>query len=101
MSLKEPTHLAWDARLSEADKKLIGDLNASLDRLSGMRAVEINVSGKFLRSKIAWNLATYQHVLLHRLVALMDGAAVAWSRFTMPSRSALVKTALAESHVAA
>ena len=40
----------------------------------GLRAVEINVSGKFLRSKIAWKLATYQHALLHRLVALMNGA---------------------------
>jgi hypothetical protein len=68
----------WDDRLPEADKKLVGDLNASLDRLGGLRALEINVSGKFLRSKIAWKLATYQRVLLHRLVALMDGAAVAW-----------------------
>src|SRR5215831_5789205 len=84
MSLKEPTHLEWDDRLAESDKKLVSRLNASLDRLSGLRAVEINVSGKFLRSKIAWKLATYQHALLHRLVALMDGAAVAWnSRCTL------------------
>lgn len=84
MSLKEPTHLAWDDRLAEGDKKLVGDLNASLERLSGMRALEINVSGKFLRSKIAWKLATYQHALLHRLVALVDGAAVTWnSRCTL------------------
>jgi hypothetical protein len=75
MSLKEPTQLEWDDRLTEADKKLVGELNAALDRLSGLRAVEINVSGKFARSKIAWKLATYQHALLHRLVALMDGAA--------------------------
>jgi hypothetical protein len=79
MSLKEPTHLTWDARLLETDKKLICDLNAAFDRLSRIRAVEINISGKFLRSKIAWKLATYQHVLLHRLVALMDGVAVAWN----------------------
>lgn len=79
MSLKEPTHFIWDDRLTEADKKLVGDLNTSLDRLSGLRALEINVSEKFARSKIAWKLATYQHVLLHRLVALMDGAAVAWN----------------------
>jgi hypothetical protein len=72
MSLKEPTHLVWDDRLAEADKKLVGELNASLSRLGGLRAVEINVSGKFLRSKIAWKLATYEHVLLHRLVALMS-----------------------------
>jgi hypothetical protein len=39
---------------------------------------EINVSGHFARSKIAWKLATHQHGLLHRMIALMDGAAVAW-----------------------
>jgi hypothetical protein len=65
MSLKEPAYLVWDDRLTEADKNLVGDLNASLTRLSGLRAVEINVSGKFLRSKIAWKLATYQHVRAH------------------------------------
>lgn len=79
MSLKEPIHFIWDDRLTEADKKLVGDLNTSLDHLSGLRAVEINVSGKFARSKIAWKLATYQHVLLHRLIALVDGAAVGWN----------------------
>jgi len=79
MSLKEPTHLVSDDGLPETDKKLVHDLNGSLDRLSGMRALEINASGKFLRSKIAWKLAVYQHVLLHRIVALMDGVAVAWN----------------------
>jgi hypothetical protein len=79
MALKEPIHLIWDGRLDEADKAEVAGLNASLDRLSGMRAVEINVSGKFARSKLAWKLASYQHVLLHRIVALMDGAAVAWN----------------------
>jgi hypothetical protein len=79
MSLKEPVHLVWDDRLTEADEKLVGELNGSLERLSGLRAVEINASGKFARSKIAWKLANYQHVLLHRIVALMDGAAVAWN----------------------
>jgi hypothetical protein len=79
MNLKEPTHLVWDDRLAETDKKLVGELNVSIGRLSGLRAVEINVSGKFLRSKIAWKLATYQQLLLHRLVALMDGAALAWN----------------------
>ena len=53
------------------------ELNESLDRLNGLRAVEINVTGHFARSKIARKLASYQHVLLHRIVAQMDGAAVA------------------------
>jgi hypothetical protein len=96
MSLKDPTNLIWDDRLTEDDKKLVSKLNRSLDRLSGLRAVEINISEKFARSKIAWNLATYQHVLLHRLVALMDGAAVAWNNrctlSAMLSARALMET---------
>jgi len=44
-------------------------LALALRPLNGLRAVEINVSGKFARSKIAWKLATYQHILLHRLIA--------------------------------
>lgn len=96
MTLKEPTHLARDDGLTETDKKLVQDLNASLDRLSGIRALEINVSGKFLRSKIAWKLAVYQHALLHRIVALMHGVAVAWNNectlSAMLSARALMET---------
>lgn len=64
---------------SDQDKQLIADLNGSLQRLDGLRAVEINVSGPFARSKIAWKLATYQHALLHRIIALMDGVGVTWN----------------------
>jgi hypothetical protein len=96
MTLKEPAQFISDDRLTEEDKTLVGELNASLDRLSGLRAVEINVTEKFLRSKIAWKLATYQHALLHRLVALMDGAAVAWNNrctlSAMLSARALMET---------
>jgi hypothetical protein len=96
MTLKEPAQFLSDDRLTEEDKTLVGELNASLDRLSGLRTVEINVSGKFLRSKIAWKLATYQHALLHRLVALIDGAAVAWNNrctlSAMLSARALMET---------
>ena len=96
MSLKEPTHFIWDDRLTEGDKKRVGELNTSIGRLNGLRAVEINVSGKFLRPKIAWKLATYQHVLLHRLISLMDGAAVAWNNrctlSVMLSARALMET---------
>jgi hypothetical protein len=96
MSLKEPAQFVGDDRLIEYDKKFVGELNASLERLSGLRAVEINVTEKFLRSKIAWKLATYQHALLHRLVALTDGAAVAWNNrctlSAMLSARALMET---------
>jgi hypothetical protein len=77
--LREPHRLVWDERLTKADKVQVAELNASLDRLDARRAIEINVSGHFARSKIAWKLAVYQHGLLHRMVALMDGTAVAWN----------------------
>ncbi len=79
VALKQPNHLLWDEGLTESDKQAMTDINASLDRLNGLRAVEINVAEHFARSKIAWKLATYQHALLHRIVALMDGTAVAWN----------------------
>jgi hypothetical protein len=79
MPLKEPNYLIWDRRLPESDRQVVSDVNASLERLNGLRAVEINVSGPFACSKVAWKLVTYQHALLHRIVALMDGAAVAWN----------------------
>jgi hypothetical protein len=96
MNLKEPTHLVRDDGLTERDRKLVNRLNASLDRLSRMRALEIKVSGRFLRSKIAWKLAVYQHALLHRIVALMDGVAVSWNNectlSAMLSARALMET---------
>ena len=52
--LREPNHLIWDDRLTETDKNLVAQLNESLDRFNVGRAVEINVSGPFARSKIAW-----------------------------------------------
>jgi hypothetical protein len=52
-TLREPDPLIWDERLTEADKPLVAQLNESLDRLNGRRAIEINVSERFARSKIA------------------------------------------------
>lgn len=77
--LRVPNVLQWDDRLLDKDRPLFDDVNAVLLRLDEMRATEINVSGPFARSKIAWKLASYQHALLHRIVALMDGVARAWN----------------------
>lgn len=79
MTMKEPNPLIWDERLTQADEGLVAELNASLERLNCSRPVEINVSGPFARSKIAWKLAIYQHLILHRIVALMNGVAIAWN----------------------
>jgi hypothetical protein len=79
VTLRPPVTMVWDDRIHETDKARLDEISASLVRLDGMRAVEINVEGAFLRSKIAWKLVTYQHALLHRIIALMDGVAVAWN----------------------
>jgi len=78
-TLKEPRRFVWDERLPEKDKCLIDQINASLARLNEMRALEINVSGPLARSKLAWKLLSYYHALLHRVIALIDGTAVAWN----------------------
>lgn len=80
MALRMPAQLLVDDRLSAKDKRFVEEINASLARLNEMRAVEINVAGHFLRSKIAWKLAGYQHALLHRIIALMDSCAVTWNQ---------------------
>jgi hypothetical protein len=94
--LKEPIHFKWDERLPDADKDFLVELNAALDAINGKRAVQITRSGPFARSKIAWKLAGYQHALLHRIVALTDGAAVAWNNrctlSAMLSARALMET---------
>lgn len=79
MLLRPPTAILWDDRLPEKEKRTVATINATAGRLNEMRALEINVAGHFARSKISWKLATYQHALLHRVIATLDGVAVAWN----------------------
>jgi hypothetical protein len=46
MTLEEPAQFVSDDRLSEEDKTLVGELNASLDRLSGLRAAALSPGSK-------------------------------------------------------
>lgn len=65
---------------SSADSaRTVKGINEAASKLDGLRAIEIVVSDSFARSKIAWKLGTYQHVLLHRICSLFDGAALAWN----------------------
>lgn len=77
--LKEPHALIWDHRLSEGDKDFVEKLSTTMRDLSQRRAIEMTRSQKFARSKIAWLLTYYQQVLLHRMVALVDGTAATWN----------------------
>ena len=77
-TLKEARKFVWDERLPES-KAVVERIDQFLARLNEMRALEINVSGPLARSKLAWKLLSYYHALLHRVIALIDGTAVAWN----------------------
>jgi hypothetical protein len=95
-AMRQPTALVWDERLPVEDRETIAKLNVALQTLDGLRAMEINVVGPFARSKIAWKLATYQHALLHRIVALIDGVALGFNHQNTLA-AALAARALMES----
>lgn len=65
-----------EAAADERDPRFLDGLNEIALKLGEMRAAEIRREGPFARSKLAWKLAGYQQVLLHRAIALFDGTAV-------------------------
>ena len=77
--LKAPTLLERLDGLTDTQIETLTEANTAIHELNGLRAVQINVAGHFARSKIAWMLAGYQHMLLHRIVSIFDGAALAWN----------------------
>jgi hypothetical protein len=77
--LKEPARFIRDDRLSPEDKGAVDDINRIVSRLSDSRAIEINIAGPFLRSKMAWKLAVYSQGLQHRIVHLADAVAICWN----------------------
>ncbi|CDZ60343.1 Hypothetical protein NGAL_HAMBI2605_09610 [Neorhizobium galegae bv. orientalis] len=77
--LKDPTPLIWDDRLNEADKIVVLEVNEALERLGYSRAIEINPTGPFGKSKLAWKLARYSQALQHRVVGLADAVAICWN----------------------
>jgi hypothetical protein len=79
-NFKEPTHFVSDDRLTDADKELMADLNAALDRIGGLRAVEINVSGKFALSKIGSKVARSAQVVRGGKGASINGTSRPSSR---------------------
>jgi hypothetical protein len=85
-ALKDPCLWKIDQSLTEPDRKLLEDLNACVLRLAALRPTRFSAGDQELHlSKIAWKLKSLVAALLHRLVALADGAAVA-----MNARSTLV-----------
>lgn len=96
MPLKSPTMFCLINGLADDDASTLKQINECAARLNEMRAVEINASGPFAQSKLAWKLASYQHALLHRLVSLVSGAASCWNSHdqisTMLSTRAVMET---------
>lgn len=77
--LREPHRFAIDDRLDEKGQRSLAGVNEAIDFLNEARAVEIAVTEHLAKSKIAWKIMGYQHALIHRMVALIDGAAAAWN----------------------
>ena len=53
--------------------------NLALEQLANRRREHIQVEGQYARSEIASKVATYAEAMLHRTVALADGAAKNWN----------------------
>ena len=68
-----------DENVDEGDADEIRQFNAALDRLQARRLTEISVSGPFLKSMLAWKIATYQQPVLYRVVMLASGCAANWN----------------------
>lgn len=76
--LRLPTLWTIPEDLPNADKDLRRDLNACVLRLAHMRPATVDGADQELRlSKIAWKLKSLIAALLHRVVALSDGVALA------------------------
>ncbi len=72
------------------------NFNAGLDKLAQRRVEGIEITGPYLRSKLAWKVATYQQPMLYRVVALGSGIALNWNArkliCTYLSARALIET---------
>ncbi|MGM4909363.1 hypothetical protein [Rhizobium sp. 768_B6_N1_8] len=102
-TLPDPNLWAWDDRLPLEEKEMIDEANDVLLRLSDTRAIEINATGLFLRSKLAWKIAVYAHGLQHRIVSLSDAVALCWNNRNtlgaMLSARALLETVAVVVHL--
>jgi hypothetical protein len=83
-------------QLSKDDVESLEAINAGLSRLRKRRVQQIEVVGRLLKSKLAWKAIVYREVLLYRIVALAESAALNWNHDNLlgtylPSR-ALIET---------
>jgi hypothetical protein len=69
-----------DENIDEGATTDIHAFNTVLARLRDRRLTEIAISGPFLRSKLAWKIATYQQPVLYRIVMLASGCAANWNQ---------------------
>ncbi|MFK4725387.1 hypothetical protein ABIE89_006487 [Bradyrhizobium niftali] len=84
------------ATLSPNDVESVEAINAGLSRLRERRVQRIERAGRLLKSKLAWKVQVYREVMLYRIVALTESAAVNWNSVNLlgaylPAR-ALIET---------
>lgn len=73
-----PTFESLDG-LSSDDVQLLQQINSTLVRLRDGRRAAIEVSGRYLVSKLAWKVATFAEGIRYRIVALAESLALNWN----------------------
>ncbi len=94
--LSSPTPWMIADELSPRDQELRRQLNASVQRLADLRPIKVSaIDDDLSLSKVAWKVKSLIAALLHRIVALCDGAALSMNAKS-PLGSALAVRALIE-----
>jgi len=65
--------------LSDEDATDFREIDDAIARLSKRRVEKIELEGPYLKSKIAWKIATFQQSVLYRVVMLARGARLSWN----------------------
>jgi hypothetical protein len=69
-----------DGALADRDQKVSRQFNAVLARLSGRRVAKLEAYAEpFIRSKMAFKIASFQQPMLYRVVMLASGCASNWN----------------------
>lgn len=81
------------------DAAVVDGANEALAKMRDGRIRQIEPGGKFIKSKLAWKLATLRQPLLYRVVALSESFAVNWNSQNLvgsylPARALIETTAL-------
>ena len=68
------------ANVSEDHRSDLDSVNDQLELVAARRLDQIDILEEpYCRSKIAWKVALFSNVMIHRLIALAEGVALSWN----------------------